>query len=184
MKDGTTHLAYKAENVVDLKTDIILAAQIYHADCGDARTLVDSVQQARVHLSEAAIEATIEEVAADKGYHAAPTLELAEALNLRTYIPEPKLKHERVWTDKPVAYQRAVYNNRRRVKRNKGRRPQRRRSELVERTFAHLCETGGARRTWLCGVLNVQKRWLIQPARWECPILGCSHCRVGFPSRR
>lgn len=164
MKDGTTHLAYKAENVVDLQTDMVLAAQIYHADCGDAGTLVDSVQQARVHLSEAEIEATVEEVAADKGYHAAPTLELANAMNLRTYIPEPRFTRDRVWTNKPVEYQRVVYNNRRRVKRSKGRRFQRSRSELVERTFAHMCETGGARRTRLRGVENVQKRWLIQAA--------------------
>ena len=42
-----------------------------------------------------------EEVAADKGYHKAATLELATALNLQTYIPEPKRKHRSRWTDKP-----------------------------------------------------------------------------------
>ena len=164
MKDGTTHLAYKAKSDVDLKTDIILAAKIYHADRGDAATLVDSVQQARVHLSEAEIEAAIEDVAADKGYHAAPTVGLAEAMSLRTFIPGPILKHDRVWTDKPVGYQRVVYNNRRRVKRAKGRRFWFSRSELVDRTFAHMCETGGARRTWLSGFENVKKRWLNQAA--------------------
>ena len=35
MKDGRTHLAYKAEHVVDLETEVVLAASIYHAD--DAR---------------------------------------------------------------------------------------------------------------------------------------------------
>ena len=34
MKDGRTHLAYKAEHVVDLKSDVILAAAIYPADQG------------------------------------------------------------------------------------------------------------------------------------------------------
>ena len=38
---------------------------------------------------------------------------------------------------------------------------QRLRSELVERSFAHVCETGGARRSWLCGIEKVQKRYLI-----------------------
>lgn len=50
------------------------------------------------------------------------------------------------------------------MKRGKGRRLQRSRSELVERTFAHMCETGGDRRTRLWGVDNVQKRWLRQAA--------------------
>jgi transposase len=31
----------------------------------------------------------------------------------------------------------------------------------VERTFAHVCETGGARRTWLRGLEKVSKRYLI-----------------------
>ncbi len=37
---------------------------------------------------------------------------------------------------------------------------QRLRSERVERTFAHLCDTGGARRTWLRGLEKVRKRYL------------------------
>lgn len=164
MKDGRTHLAYKAENVVDLETDLLLAAEVYHADQPDTDTLVDSVMEAQTHLSEAEQTPRIEEVAADKGYHAAQTLELATSLNVRTYIPEPTRKHHRRWTDKPEGYQRAVYNNRRRVARSKGRALQRRRSELVERTFAHMCETGGARRTWLRGLDKVRKRWLIQGA--------------------
>lgn len=164
LKDGRTHLAYKAENVVDLQTDLILAAEIYHADNPDTNTLVDSVMAAQLHLSQAGLTQSIDEVAADKGYHKAATLELAESLNLRTYIPEPQRKHERVWTDKPEEYQRAVTNNRRRTKRAKGRRLQRQRSELVERTFAHMCETGGGRRSWLCGIEKVRKRWLVQGA--------------------
>jgi transposase len=47
MKDGRTHLAYKAEHVIDLKTELVLAVPIYHADAGDTDTLVDSVMEAR-----------------------------------------------------------------------------------------------------------------------------------------
>ena len=47
MKDGPTHLAYKAEHVVDLKTELVLAASIRHADEGDADTMVNSVVEAR-----------------------------------------------------------------------------------------------------------------------------------------
>src|SRR3954451_6960234 len=35
MKDGTTHLAYKAEHVVDLGSNLVLAAEVYHADQAD-----------------------------------------------------------------------------------------------------------------------------------------------------
>jgi transposase len=164
MKDGTTHLAYKAEHVVDLKSQMVLAAEIYEANQGDTQTLVDSVMEAQTNLTEMGSDIRIEEVVADKGYHADATLELADSLALRTYIPEPKRQDDRVWTDKPDAYRRAVIGNRRRMARAKGKRLQRLRSERVERSFAHVCETGGARRSWLRGLEDVTKRYRLAAA--------------------
>ncbi len=164
LKDGRTHLAYKAEHVVDLKSDLILAAEIYPADHGDTQTLLDSVLEAVENVKQADSEIEIEEIVADKGYHGAETIELAEDLNFRTYIPEPKRPHRARWTDKPPEFQQAVYANRRRLKRGKSRKLQRLRSERVERSFAHVCDTGGMRRSWLKGVLDVSKRYLIAAA--------------------
>jgi len=164
LKDGTTHLAYKAEHVVDLESDLILAAEIRPADHGDAQTLVDSVMKAAENLEAIGVEQRIEEVAADKGYHAADTLELCQSLNLRTYIPEPKRNTNWTWTDRSSDHQRAVMLNRQRVRRAKGKRLQRRRSELCERTFAHVCDTGGMRRSWLTGLVDVTKRYLVTTA--------------------
>ena len=56
MKDGRTHLAYKAEHVVDLESDLILAAEIYPADQADTETLVDSVMEAVENLKQAGSE--------------------------------------------------------------------------------------------------------------------------------
>ena len=111
--------------------------------------MVDSVAASQLNLKAAGSDAMIEEVAADKGYHKAPTLEMADDLDMRTYIPEPKRDHDRTWEDKPTEQQGCVYNNRRRMKRDKGKRLQRLRSERVERTFAHICDSGRARRTRL-----------------------------------
>src|SRR5208283_957028 len=74
MKDGTTHLAYKAEHVVDLETEVVLAASIRPANEADVDTMVDSVMEAQTNLLEAGIEVDIEEAVADKGYHATDTL--------------------------------------------------------------------------------------------------------------
>jgi transposase len=164
LKDGRTHLAYKAEHVVDLESEILLAAEIRPADHADQQTLVDSVLEAKINLEAAGSEVAVEEVAADKGYHANATLELAAALDLRTYIPEPKQKDQRVWTDKPDEFQRAVYNNRRRMSRAKGKRLGRLRSERVERSFAHVCDTGGSRRTWIRKLEEVTKRYRLAAA--------------------
>ena len=164
MKDGTTHLAYKAEHVVDLDSDLILAAEIRQADEADTATLADSLAAAQIHLEAASSAAIIEEAVADKGYHAAATIESCDFLGVRSYIPEPKRPHPLRWSDKPEAEQRAVNNNRQRMKRDKGKKLQRRRSEVTERTFAHLCETGGSRRSHLRGLVNVTKRYLIAAA--------------------
>lgn len=164
MKDGTTHLAYKAEHVVDLGSDFVLSATITPANQSDAETLIDSIAQAQLNLDGAGSEATIEEAVADKGYHKASTLELADELDFRTYIPEPKRRYRYRWIDKSAGQQEAVYANRRRVRGDRGKRLQRQRSELTERSFAHVCETGGARRTWLRGQETVTKRYLIQVA--------------------
>jgi transposase len=54
-----------------------------------------------------------------------------------------------------------VYANRRRVQGNYGKSLLRRRSELVERSFAHWYDSGGMRRTHLRKHDNILKRQLI-----------------------
>jgi transposase len=164
MKDGTTHLAYKAEHVVDLDSDLVLSARITPANHGDAETMCDSVAQAQLNMAAAGSQAEIQEAVADKGYHKHSTLALATELQWRTYIPEPKRRHRNRWINKPEGQQAATYANRRRVRGERSKGLQRRRSEMTERTFAHVCETGGGRRAWLCGSVKVQKRYLIQVA--------------------
>ena len=163
MKDGTTHLAYKAEHVVDLDSEFVLAAGAHAADRSDGDSLVGSVVQAQVNLVLAGSEQEIEEAVTDKGYHKAQTLVDCAACNTRTYIPEPEGK-EYNWRDKPAAWRPAVRANRRRLKGSRNKRLQKRRSELVERSFAQVCETGGARRSWLRGLLEVSKRYVVTVA--------------------
>ena len=86
---------------------------------------------------------------------------MAESLGIRTYIPERKMRGARKWRDVPEEKRRAFLNNHRRVRGARSKRLQRQRSELVERSFAHVCGTGGARRSWLHGIEKVQKRYLI-----------------------
>jgi transposase len=167
MKDGTTHLAYKAEHAVDLETDMIVAAEIYHGTQADTRTLEDTVHTAQGNLRESGSAVDVQDVVVDKGYYSAEVLgTFAEYTTYRPYIAEPQLPagHTRKWTDKPDGQQQAVYANRRRARGQRGRRLQRQRSERVERTFAHVCETGGARRTWLRGIDKVRKRYLLAAA--------------------
>ena len=50
MKDGRTHLAYKAEHTIDLDTALILAAEVYPADQADVDTIGPSITAAQDNL--------------------------------------------------------------------------------------------------------------------------------------
>jgi transposase len=181
MKDGTTHLAYKAEHVVDLETDLVLAAEIHEANQSDASTVVDSVQTAEINLARAGSESGIDEVVADKGYHRLDVLKELKDEGYRTYIPEPEQVHDHVWIGKPEGQEEAYRGNRRRTRGARSKRLQKRRSEKVERTFAHVCETGRGRRSWLRGVEDVSKRYLMQAAAHNLGIVMRKRFPVGTP---
>jgi transposase len=180
MKDGRTHLAYKAEHTVDLDSEFVLAAVVHPADQADSATLVESVLRAQINLVQAGNEQEIEEAVADKGYHKAETLAECEHFTTRTYIPEPRGRRYN-WADKPATWRKAVTGNRRRVRGDRSKRLQKKRSELVERSFAHVCETGGGRRTWLRGLENVTKRYVVQVAGHNLGLLMRKLFGVGKP---
>jgi len=187
LKDGRTRLAYKPEHVVDLETSAIVAAVVHPADVADPASLELSLGQAEANLQAArggdAVATQPEDptpteddtppggrqprgkVVADKGYHKATLLRRLKTQRYRTYIPERRQAGRRRWTDKggtPTAV--AFHQNRARGTRPLGKCYHRWRAERVERSFAHVCETGGARRTRLRGRANVAKRYLLQAA--------------------
>ncbi len=124
-------------------------------------------------------EAGVAEVVADKGYHSNETLVGLAAVDIRSYIAEPA-RGKRCWKDAPEARD-PVHGNRRRIRGKRGRRLQRSRSELVERPFAHLYETGGMRRVHLRGHSNILKRLLVHVAGLNLGLLLRHAIGVGTP---
>jgi transposase len=180
MKDGRTHLAYKAEHAVDLATGVILAAAVYHADETDSNTVGPTIGEAQDNMIAAESEKHIKEVVLDKGYYKHETLaELEFSEGLRTYVAEPKQNQPCNGKGKPAEQRQAIANNRRRIRGNRGRALQRQRSEKVERSFAHVCRTGGARRTWLHGIDKVRKRYLVAAMACNLGILMRSLFGIG-----
>jgi transposase len=163
MKDGRTHLAYKAEHAVDLETGALVAVTLQDADQGDTTTIIETVIAAaeQIEDAQAAVQAPepLAEIIADKGYHSNQIMIELEAVGLRTYVAEPD-RGRRDWSEEPAA-RTLVYANRRRLRGARGRRLMRQRGERIERSFAHLYDTGGMRRTYLRGHTNTLKRLLI-----------------------
>jgi transposase len=168
MKDGTTHLAHKAEHAVDMESGAVLAVTLQEAHLGDTTTIMETVIAATQNLRDLADDKRTQdkidpqwmsEAVADKGYHSNQIMLDLEEMNIRSYVSERNIGR-RDWTDSPDA-QGAVYANRRRIRGRRGKRLMRQRGELIERSFAHAYETGAMRRTHLRRHNNIAKRLLI-----------------------
>jgi transposase len=170
MKDGRTHLAHKAEHVVDVTSGAIVAVTVQGADLGDTTSLIETLITAAEQV-ERVTDGTVNlgEAVADKGYYSKQTMADLAAVGVRSYIAEPAYP-SRTWTRLPEA-QRPTYANRRRIKGRRGKRLLRRRGEVAERSFAHVYGTGGMRRTHLRGHGNILKRLLIHCGGFNLAVL-------------
>ena len=195
MKDGSTHMAHKAEHAVDLSSGALLAITVQGADQGDTTTIHQTLAEAGDAVAEliehevatAPAEEPkvnlggVEEVVADKGYHSGAVVQDLHAVDCRSYIPEPE-RGRRNWEGKEDE-QKQVYANRRRVQGARSKRLQRKRSELTERSMAHMYETGGMRRVHLKGRDNILKRLLVHAGGFNLALVMRKLVGIGKPRR-
>jgi len=173
MKDGRTHLAHKVEQAVDVETEAVVAVTVQAADRGDTQTVQETLCEAGEQVATVAGEAKSEgvnpqgpkEIVLDKGYHSSEVLVKLAELEVRSYCSEPE-RGRRSWKGK-AEEQAAVYANRRRIRGERGKRLLRQRGEKIERSFAHLYETGGMRRVYLRRHPNILKRLLVHVAAFN-----------------
>ena len=143
-----------------------MAAEIHAADEGDTTTITGTLDAARRNLTRVGAPPSPDDPAAcvaDKGYHSRAVLTDLDGGPWKTRIAEPQRRGVARWRGDADA-RRAVYNNRTRLRSEVGKQAMRQRAELVERSFAHILDRGGMRRTWLRGRENVHKRYLIHVA--------------------
>jgi transposase len=184
MKDGRTHLAYKAEHAVDLDTGAVVALTVQPGDRGDTTTMRSTLAEAgravtslagrkaqpnAAGSSTAVSEVGVKRVVADKGYHSKQGLRDLAEVAVESVIAEPERKRQK-WTGQ-AAEQAAVHANRRRLQTKTGKALMRRRGELIERSFAHLYDTGGMRRVHLRQRSNIAKRALIHAAAFNLSLI-------------
>ena len=190
MKDGRTHLAHKAEHAVDMDSGALVAVTLQGADQGDTETLPETLREAAGNLAalekdeetaESLDEDTMRQAVMDKGYHSNDTLVLMDAVGIRAYVSEPD-RGRRSWQGEGKEYARhCVYANRRRIRGAHGKALLRQRGEKVERTFAHLYETGAMRRTHLRQHENILKRLLIHAGGYNLSLLLRQQTGIGKP---
>jgi transposase len=151
----------------------VVAVTVQPADAGDTATVGETVCEAGEQIAAVAGTKPNErvnpegpkEVVLDKGYHSNEVLAELADWKVRTYCSEPE-RGRRCWEGK-TAEQAAVYANRRRIRGERGKDLLRQRGEMLERSFAHMYETGGLRRVYLRRHPNILKRLLVHAAAFN-----------------
>jgi transposase len=138
-----------------------------------------AVEQVEAAHAEGDAPQSVKELIADKGYHSNRIMVELDALRVRSYVAEPD-RGRRDWSKAPAA-QAPVYGNRRRIRGRRGRRLMRQRGERIERSFAHLYDTGGMRRTHLRGHTNILKRILIHASGFNLGLVMRQLIGLGTP---
>lgn len=165
-KDGATDLIYKPEAVVDLDTGAIVQAEVHPGDQADHKEMATRILAAQQTINQAtghkADTLTVTSVTSDKGYYLVGELQALQHEGIRTVISDP-IDNRRVDKLEP-AQQRAVRSARRSVKSKSGKDLLRRRGMHIERSFAHILDAGGMRRTTLRGWENLNKRFKLAAA--------------------
>lgn len=183
MKDGRTHLAYKAAHAVDLETGAIVAVTLQGADEGDTATIIEATIAAAAPGEAAqaavAVPTLLQDAVADKGSHSNATMVALAAVGIRSYVSEPE-RGRREWSKAPGAPA-PVYANRRRIHGERGHALRRGRGKRVARSFAHVYDTGGMRRTHLRRHDNILKRRLVHAGTFHLGLVMRQMFGVGKP---
>jgi transposase len=165
-KDGSTDMIYKPESVVDLDTGAMVQAEVQPGDHADHQGVAAAVLEAQQTINQARGEEldtlTVQTVTSDKGYYAVNELGALQQEGIKTVIADP-VRNRRL--DKLAPDQRQAAKAARRSTTSKyGKDLLRRRGMHIERSFAHILDCGGMRRTTLRGWENLNKRFKLAAA--------------------
>jgi transposase len=184
-KRGATRMVYKPEHIVDLDTGAIVDVDVRPGDEGDTEDLAERVLDAEERLNEAignpSDTATIEVLTNDKGYYKVSELRKLQELGIKTVTPD-SIDNRRI--DKLSSEDRkAVESAKRSVSAKYGKELLKRRGMYVERSFEHVLDCGGARRTTLRGRENITKRYLVQAMGANISLLMRKLTGIGTPKQ-
>lgn len=188
-KDGAWDMIHKVENAVDLDSGALLSVEVQPATKGDAEDMAAHFETAVAMVEYTASQVDGEDgsedrgdegdgpggpderrkptAVADKGYHKKEELAKLVKAGFEPNIAEPA---GRAVPERNESQAAAFEANRKNRKSETGRELMRRRGEKVERSFRHLLDHGGGRRTTLSGHVKIAKRLLVQALAFNLSI--------------
>ena len=182
---GSTDMIYKPEHTVDLDTGAILQAEVRLGNEADHKDLALHVLQAQENINQVQDlpegSLTVQSATADKGYHAVSEMSQLQHEGIKTVISDP-IKNRKLENLSPVEAD-AVRQAKRSASSKSGKKLLKKRGMHLERSFAHLLDAGGARRTMLRGLENLNKRFKLAAAIYNLSQLMRQIWGVGTPKQ-
>jgi transposase len=184
-KRGTTRMVYKSENVVDLDTGAVLDVDVRPGDESDhhelAQKLFDAEMRVNVALDNPADAKLIASVTGDKGYYNLAAMGRLRESGIRVNIKDP-IRNRRI--DKLDDKDRSTVRSAQRTTASaSGKDLMKRRGMHLERSFEHILDEGGGRRTTLRGRSNILKRYRIQALGYNLSLLMRTLIGIGTPKQ-
>ena len=191
-KDGAWDMLHKVEHVVDLESGAIVSTEVQSATKGDAEGMAAHLETGflMVEYTDSQIEDDEDDEdghdgdggptkrcgVGDKGYHKNSELAELVAAGISPVVAEPSGKGP----SRTDAGQAAAFEaNRGNGRGEEGRAMMKARAEKVERSFQHLLDHGGGRRTTLRGHLDIGKRLLAMAFVFNVALYRRNACGYG-----
>lgn len=179
-------LIYKPEHITDLESGAIVAATVRHGNEGDTKELTDRVLTAGTTLARVCgdpkQEKVLRSLTADEGYFSVEETCGLQGENIRIIIGDPYASQRRKENQSSIIKQ-VLHKARRAVKSASGKALLRKRGEFIERSFAHVLDHGGLRRTTLRGTSNLTKRQLAAALAFDLSLLMRKLTGCGTPKQ-
>ena len=173
-KDGACDMGYKPEHLTDLESGAIVRAEVRWGDAGDSEELSERVLEGCATLARVCEDPKQEKVGksltTDEGYFSVEEVCALQGERIRTVMGDP---HEtRRNKDKQCKVTRqTLHRANSAVKSKSGKALLRKRGEHLERSFAHVLDHGGLRRTTLRGIKNLTKRQIAAAMIYDLSLL-------------
>jgi transposase len=182
-KQGGIRMVYKPEHIIDMETGAIIDAKVLPGDTADSSGVADRIVAAENRaVASLPIDALpIETATTDKGYYAAAEIAKIELIGIGANIPD-RCQHRNL-DNLSKTTRKAVARCARRVKSAVGKDLLRKRGMHIERSFAHILDCGGMRRTTLRGNENIQKRYSIAAFGYNLSLIMLTFFGIGTPKQ-
>lgn len=184
-KHGATSMVYKPEHAVDIDTGAIVSAEALPGDQSDTENLIERIIDAQIIINDISDDPTsavsIQTVTADKGYYKLDGIKEIQEMEVLPVIPDfiDNRNLNKLDIEERIAFSFAKSE----VKSEQGKAQLKRRGMYVERSFAHVLDSGGQRRTTLGGLENLNKRYRIAAAAFNLSLLMRELFGVGTPKQ-